>query len=348
MDGLLRSIAELKGPLQTLLEEHRKVVRLVAFQRSVNEKKKRLLVCGLKSEELRVKIEKSGWLRLSLFSDQQELRSLEQEMALLKKQIQADTRSAEARLIKAMKTKRSTDEAKERFQKINDIPSPFHERLINDAISNYRQPPQQHALSNDFKKLALDVRTIPTRVILLTNAHGSLAGMRPFIVPCTVERHLATDLGTFNYKCRDKQDVENKAMSNMSLKGEMLIKRLEDIVEEHRTTIHKKKLPENYQHKEERTQFLKSRHHRKSKVFRKGTFMLNRLYDPSDRDNGFFLRDMDDSDFFYELEKKKTTLYAIVYLLHQVGVEHIFLYDTSCAGEYDLDPRDYALFGGAL
>ena len=170
--------------------------------------------------------------------------------------------------------------------------------------------------------------------------------MLPFIVPCTVKRNLATDMGTLKFVCTEKKFDVNDAVLDLKIKGKDLRKKLDLMLEEQRTILKQRGFQRVFFKEGER--FIQSRHHRKSKVFTRGMYMFDRDYDPSEAWHRLILRDMGDSNFLYELEKKITSLKDIVYLLYSVGVEYISFYDMSCGSEYELNPRDYALFGGSV
>lgn len=344
MEGLHRSISELKGPLQTLIAEHKKFKSLVAFQRNVNKKKKRLLEIGKQIESLRATIADSHLVSLLFNSKKSDLKRLEQEMVVLKEDIMSDKRKSEAHEIKAMKSRAINKEAEKRFIELH------HGYIIKfDSFESFRQAylnqmgrSSVQRRQNDFDNLRQ--MKIPKEVFLLISSHGTMRKMLPFIVPCTVKRNLATDMGTNKYVCTEKKLDVNDAVLDLKIKGKDLRKKLDLMLEEQRAILKQKGI-DSYKLGE---RFIQSRHHRKSKVFTRGMFMFDREYQPSETRHRLILRDMGDSNFLYELEKKKTSLKDIVYLLYSVGVKYISFYDMSCGSEYDSYPRDYALFGGSV
>ena len=174
----------------------------------------------------------------------------------------------------------------------------------------------------------------PKRVLLIVTGHGAL--ISPKRVPLEVERHLAADFESSNFKTRVEKEKINLAahLGKEDVLKSYIIFRSKQKVEPHLQAYY--------------DQFVKDRHYMTVRDFKPGAYMFDKEFEirvrVSDKDNAadkIVLTDPDTkrtvnlANFLNPDEQPNVyKLSSILAMLHSNGVTKVDLYDFSCNNGY--------------
>lgn len=228
----------------------------------------------------------------------------------------------------------------ERFCSLREIEPVLYDKFRDDYIDTTRKIVMENDKS--FPKTKF-----PKSVILLIFWHGTT--INPIILPLNVIRRMATDFGSTNMNY-EHVILEMVDLMQGDYRKKDIMKTLDAYIDDNDI----RNDPDEELRKEEPA-FFQSKHHTKTKTFKKNDMMFNKVLEPRNPDGSLFqgeiiVRDASRSDFIWIKPKtEETTMYEILYFLSEMGVKNVRLYDQSCSNFFkdlkflDIDPK---LFGG--